>query len=331
MKRLIGFILSVSLIITFTVTLFAQEIKPDTGISVLSGGYAPLELDVYPEFSGDILMIPVRFLCEPMGYLVEFNQEKSQVSFTWSPILFDGSNPEGSLYFSEIESTATITIGSDIAIVNGEEVILDHKVILKSGRTLAPKSFFEEVLGMSMYYLEKTRTLVSFINFNLTSDLFGGESLTDVSSVEVVNEIGKLRLRAHISEFPWLFDVADVVLPLDSTYIFRGFGITEDNFSLVAVYEYIVSIAFENDKTSFMGIKPGDDISSVLKVFDIDPTQALGFSDYEYLEVYFAGDRMAEDTNEATHIAVFVMSEDEPGIVERIVIYDALVKDLINI
>ncbi len=90
--------------------------------------------DVAPKVVNDRTMLPARFIAENLGATVEWDGEKQLVTIT-------GKNEK------QEDVTILITIGSDYAKVNGEDVKLESPVFVENDRTYTPIRFISENLG----------------------------------------------------------------------------------------------------------------------------------------------------------------------------------------
>ena len=93
--------------------------------------------DVAPKVVNDRTMLPARFVAENLGATVEWDGEKQLVTIT-------GKNEK------QEDVTILITIGSDYAKVNGEDVKLDSPAFVENDRTYTPIRFISENLGATV-------------------------------------------------------------------------------------------------------------------------------------------------------------------------------------
>lgn len=99
-------------------------------------------LETAPYTKNDRTMVPVRIISERFGADVDWDGEKSQVS-----IKKDGKD-------------ILLTLNSDIAVVNGEEIKLDVSPEEFNGRTMVPVRFISETLGMDVRYVPATEQVI---------------------------------------------------------------------------------------------------------------------------------------------------------------------------
>lgn len=98
--------------------------------------------DVAPKIVKDRTMLPARFVAENLGAKVEWNEEKREVTVTGGDV------------------TIVITIDSNVALVNGEEVELDSPAFIENDRTYTPIRFIAEHLGATVYWNGATEQVV---------------------------------------------------------------------------------------------------------------------------------------------------------------------------
>ncbi len=102
--------------------------------------------DVAPKVVNDRTMLPARFIAENLGATVEWDGEKQLVTIT-------GKNEK------QEDVTILITIGSDYAKVNGEDVKLDSPAFVENDRTYTPIPFISENLGATVEWNETEQTV----------------------------------------------------------------------------------------------------------------------------------------------------------------------------
>ena len=102
--------------------------------------------DVAPKVVNDRTMLPARFVAENLGATVEWDGEKQLVTIT-------GKNEK------QEDVTILITIGSDYAKVNGEDIKLDSPAFVENDRTYTPIRFISENLGATVEWNETEQTV----------------------------------------------------------------------------------------------------------------------------------------------------------------------------
>lgn len=124
MKKCISLLLCLCLIMTMFAAIPASaEQRP---ITVLLDGQ-PLTFDVPPVIMNSRTMVPMRAIFEALGAKVQWSAENETV-----------------VGMSKSDKRVTTTIGSDIAIVEGEPVKIDAPPVIVNGRTLVPLRFISE-------------------------------------------------------------------------------------------------------------------------------------------------------------------------------------------
>jgi len=95
---------------------------------------ALLFLDVPPRIIQGRTVVPVRFIAEALG-----------ANVTWQ-------NDINGVLVSYGTTTINMTIGSPVATVNGNRVLLDVAPFVERGRTLVPLRFLAETLGFEVFW-----------------------------------------------------------------------------------------------------------------------------------------------------------------------------------
>ena len=101
----------------------------------------PVTGDVAPLLIGSTSVTPFRFMFEQQGGKIIWNENKQQVTA------------------KSDKYEVTITVGSDKAIVNKKEELMDMAAFLLSGRTMVPVRFFETALHASVEWEPSTGRL----------------------------------------------------------------------------------------------------------------------------------------------------------------------------
>lgn len=99
-------------------------------------------LENAPYTKNDRTMVPVRIISERFGADVGWDGEKSQVSIVKG------------------DKNILLSLNSDIAVVNGEEIKLDVSPEEFNGRTMVPLRFISETLEMSVRYIASTEQIL---------------------------------------------------------------------------------------------------------------------------------------------------------------------------
>ncbi len=102
---------------------------------------APATLDAAPYIKAGRTMVPLRFIGEAFGATFDWKSETQTVTY-----YLDGTE-------------ITLTIGSTVAMVNGEAKNLDAAPEIVNGRTMVPVRFVSEALGAYVHWDAATNTV----------------------------------------------------------------------------------------------------------------------------------------------------------------------------
>ncbi|MEK3986336.1 copper amine oxidase N-terminal domain-containing protein [Paenibacillus sp. FSL K6-3166] len=145
MKRWVGAGLITLLIFSvFSITASAAS-RPPSYVSVVMDGqkfWFP-DAQAFIDENGRTL-VPVRFIAESLGAKVGWESKSQTIPIERS------------------DQSIILTIGSNLATVNGKEVAFDTKAILNGGRTFVPLRFVSEVLGATVEWDNSTSTVFIF-------------------------------------------------------------------------------------------------------------------------------------------------------------------------
>ena len=97
--------------------------------------------DVAPIIRNDRTMLPARFVAEALGASVEWDEAAQKVTITKENTVIE------------------ITIGSNIAFVNGMEVLLDSPAFIENSRTYLPLRFIAENLGAEVEWNQELQQI----------------------------------------------------------------------------------------------------------------------------------------------------------------------------
>jgi hypothetical protein len=100
------------------------------------------ELDVAPFTENGRTLVPFRFIGEALGAKVTWNQETKKAIYELASVKVE------------------ISIGSQIAVVNGKEIKLDVAPKISNGRTFVPIRFVSEALGASVIWEASTKKII---------------------------------------------------------------------------------------------------------------------------------------------------------------------------
>ncbi len=99
-----------------------------------------IDTDVSPTVIEGRTLVPVRAIFESLGATVEWNSETRTATGTRG------------------DTTITLTLGSNVAYVNGEEKSLDVPAQSIDGRTMVPARFISEALDCDVTWHQETQT-----------------------------------------------------------------------------------------------------------------------------------------------------------------------------
>jgi hypothetical protein len=90
---------------------------------------SPVRFDVDPIVSGGSVYVPLRGVFEQLGATVAFDRAS------------------GAVTAQRAATTVELKVGSTLARVNGENMVMLQPALYKNGRTLVPLRFLSEALG----------------------------------------------------------------------------------------------------------------------------------------------------------------------------------------
>ncbi len=167
-------------------------------------------------------LIPVVMLTK-MGYKTEWNEKKQTVK------IYKSDNSTG--------SNITLTIGSNIAVVNSKTVLMDVKAKIYNDRTYVPIRFISENFGYNVSWEDSTRSV--YITDNTVS-----EKYSTITKISVNRENDNIAIKLYTdSEFAkvekftltdplrYVFDIKDTVLDIPQ-------GSQELNSSVATLVRY---------------------------------------------------------------------------------------------
>lgn len=140
-KRMMLVLLMTVLVNAFALTASASS-KPPTFVTVVMDGMKLW----FPDAQAFIdenqrTLVPVRFVAEALGAKVGWEVGNRSV-----PI-------------QKEKQSIRLNIGSNIAMVNGQEVVFDTQAVMEGGRTFVPLRFVSEILGVAVEWDDKTNTV----------------------------------------------------------------------------------------------------------------------------------------------------------------------------
>ncbi|SDY99588.1 copper amine oxidase N-terminal domain-containing protein [Tindallia californiensis] len=135
----------------------AERIQLNLGnnIAIIDGEHVEVNPAPYADENGRT-MVPLSFVGRQLGASFDWDADARQVTYT------------------KDETVILLTIDSNIAVVNGEEVEMDTVAVILEGRTVVPVSFISRTLGFDVDWNGETQTVV------ITPAVEGEEEAADV-------------------------------------------------------------------------------------------------------------------------------------------------------
>lgn len=121
----------------------SNKLKYFTRYSMLimvNGRY--LDLNVEPKIINDRTMVPLRDIFETLGARVDWDGETKTI------------------FATKDQTVVVMQVGQDAMFVNGEKVEIDSPSVIVEDRTLVPVRAVANAFGNSVFYNEKTKTVV---------------------------------------------------------------------------------------------------------------------------------------------------------------------------
>lgn len=137
MKKLLSAILTICIIMTASVSVFAGS----DGITVIADGET-VSFDVEPQIINDRTMVPMRAIFEALGAEVNWNESDRTIT-----------SAKGS-------TTIKMQINNTSMSVNGTEKTLDSVPVIVDGRTLVPARAVAEALNADVKWCGGSRTVI---------------------------------------------------------------------------------------------------------------------------------------------------------------------------
>ncbi len=152
---------------TVTIVLDNTEIQLTVGETKALVNGAEVALDTASFIENNRTYMPLRFVAENLGALVEWNGEAQKVTIA-----------------KEQPSTIMLTIGEKMAVVYGLPVENDVAPVLVNDRTMLPIRFIAEAMGATVGWDEATRA-VTITNGDLSIAIVIGEAQATVNGEAV--------------------------------------------------------------------------------------------------------------------------------------------------
>ena len=117
------------------------EGRPNTEIAIKFNG-SWMNFDVDPVIINSRTMVPLRAIFEALGATVSWDDETATAKATRNG------------------KSVSVTIGSNLAIVDGESVTIDQSASLLNGRTMVPLRFVSEAFGADVQWLGDSQSVI---------------------------------------------------------------------------------------------------------------------------------------------------------------------------
>lgn len=156
-KLLIGLTMIFSM--AFTASVFADE-----SIS-LTIDNKTIESDVAPQIIDGRTMVPVRAIFEGVGAEVDWNSDTKTITGSKNGI------------------NVVMTLDSNKATVNGNEITMDCAPLIIEGRTLAPARYVAEAFGCKVNWDSENKTV------SIATPIYSSETTTEETTAETTREI----------------------------------------------------------------------------------------------------------------------------------------------
>ncbi|TJX15439.1 copper amine oxidase N-terminal domain-containing protein [Tissierella creatinini] len=102
----------------------------------------PLLPDVLPFNDSGMILVPIRFVAEELGYLVEYVEETSTIKI------------------SKEDKNVELTVSSKIALVDGRDIPLDGRSFINNDRTFVPLSFIAKAFDEEVVWDAKNQIAI---------------------------------------------------------------------------------------------------------------------------------------------------------------------------
>ncbi|MEN2775548.1 copper amine oxidase N-terminal domain-containing protein [Acetivibrio clariflavus] len=140
--------------------------------AIVNGKSVTLDVAPYIDESSGRTLVPLRFISESLGYIVEWDDEEKAVRICNKIDMNSIDSSEGSVEYFRSWSTykyVKLTIGNNVAetcddYIIGEYVYiekepLDQAPVIKDGRTMLPVRFISEQMGLNVEWDSKTQKI----------------------------------------------------------------------------------------------------------------------------------------------------------------------------
>ena len=216
-----------------------------------------INADVNAFIENSRTLIPVVMLTK-MGYETSWNEKKQTVK------IFKNEDSDG--------KNITLTIGSNIAVVDSKTVLMDVKAKIYNDRTYVPIRFVSENFGYNVSWENLTRSVYIVDDENLSEDY------SMVTNVAVSRETGSLSIKLYAdSEFSkvdnfslseplrYVFDIHDAVLDIpQGTKNISSDIISSVRYSQYTTFPKVIRLVIDAKQKADITYKYVDSVFTIL-------------------------------------------------------------------
>jgi hypothetical protein len=185
----------------------------DAGISVILDNRIVV-FDQAPFIENSRILVPIRAIAEAANIEVEYDSATRTAKLTKIESLLRIPLNNKDPYVNGKTHTILLTIGSDSAVVDGEDRHLDVPAKIIGDRTFVPLRFISEAMDMDVIWIEQTKQVL--INSRLRgSKPLTGEKLFPSISKETISLVGDNEITVTLG-----MDVTEVQKQLGSPIFF---------------------------------------------------------------------------------------------------------------
>lgn len=272
-------LISIFTVLFCFICIFVYGAEDET-IGVLYHGEA-VEFDAEPYYLNGRIMVPIRAIFEALGAKVDWNETTN----TAAAVLDD--------------TQVSLTLGSDIIIINGSEYKMDVPSELSGDRMFAPARFVAESFGKSISYHENSQTAIISDSNEYT---FYEDITRPVPRIDWIDGVSFVWLKTgENGEKIYRYSGDENTLTEYINFLQLDFGYDIYNMEYLTdgvVYTYIadnlmISITESADDTGLYSIELIPDIDLLYQSHEIDETvdpdesdgEAAVYDDVDYASV----------------------------------------------
>ena len=198
----------------------------------------PVDTDVAPFVENDRTYVPVRFVAEALGAIVEWNDDTQTVTI------------------SKPDTVINLTIDEKTLFVNNEAVMMDVAALIRDGRTFVPVRFVAEALALDVQWDENTQTVS--LGQDSTAVRPPNTAIASEINTNQVSELDNIEI-TYYAEFPMVPDFNSIAkIPASQITIDEAFG------GIVCFYEW----AFDDPNAGPVELDWSDKSESYVKEYE---------------------------------------------------------------